>query len=135
MQPHNGSSTHVGMVGIVDDDPAVLNALKFSLEVDGFSVGVYGSAAELLREGDLSRFQCLVIDQNMPRMTGIDLVTELRALHCSAPIILITSAPPRALIARARDAGVPIVEKPLLGNTLIDKINEVVARPAPPTMS
>ena len=76
METDRGSSTHVAMVGIVDDDPAVRNSLKFSLELEGFAVGVYESAAELLRAGDLSRFDCLVIDQNMPRMNGLDLVTQ-----------------------------------------------------------
>ena len=72
----------------------------------------------------LRDFDCLVIDQNMPRMNGIDLVAKLRDLHCSAPVVLITSDPPKALVARAGRAGVLIVEKPLLGNTLLDTIHE-----------
>ena len=126
----------VGMVvGIVDDDPAVRNSLKFSLELEGFAVGAYESAAELLQAGDISRFHCLVIDQNLPRMNGLELVEKLRALKFSSPIILITSDPPKALIARANRVGVPIVEKPLLGNTLLDKILEAIAPQAPPAVS
>ena len=121
-----GLRMHVGMVGIVDDDPAVRNSLKFSLELEGFAVGVYESGAELLRDGDLSRFHCLVIDQNLPRMNGLELIEKLRALKVSVPVILITSDPPKALSARAARAGVPIVEKPLLGNTLLDKILEAI---------
>ena len=132
METNRGSRTHAAIVGIVDNDPAVLNSLKFSLELEGFTVSVYESAADLLQAGDLSRFHCLVIDQNMPQMSGIDLVTKLRDLHFAAPIILITSDPPKALVARASRAGVPIVEKPLLGNTLLDKIYDMVAPQAPP---
>ena len=135
METNRGVTLRVAVVGIADDDPAVLNSLKFSLELEGFVVVVYESAADLLRAGDFSRFDCLVIDQNMPRINGLDLVTTLRDQHFSAPIILITSDPPKALIARANQAGIPIVEKPLLGNSLLEKINEAVAPKAPPAVS
>jgi FixJ family two-component response regulator len=123
------------IVGIVDDDPAVRNSLKFSLELEGFSVGVYASAADLLRVQDLSRFNCLVIDYNMPGMNGLDLVVRLRELRVAAPIILITSGPPKAVVDRANRAMVHIVEKPLLGNTLLDTIQEAVAPKAPPALN
>jgi two-component system response regulator FixJ len=115
------------LVGIVDDDPAVRNSLKFSLELEGLQVGVFANALELLDACDLDRFQCLVIDYNMPGMDGLDLVTRLRAMQFAAPVILITSGPSRALIARAERAKVEIVEKPLLGNTLLERIGEAVA--------
>jgi FixJ family two-component response regulator len=131
----NISTAATAVVGIVDDDPAVRNALKFSLELEGFAVGIFGSAAELLRAQDLSRFHCLVIDYNMPGMNGLDLVVRLRELQVSAPAILITSDPSKALVARADRASVRIVEKPLLGNTLLDRIYEAIAPKAPPTVN
>src|SRR5262249_24961223 len=89
------------LVGIVDDDPAVRNSLKFSLELEGFAVGTFANAAELLRAPDLSRFQCLVVDFNMPGMDGIELAVKLREMQFAAPVILITSDPSKALITRA----------------------------------
>jgi len=127
---------HVAIVGIVDDDPAVRNSLKFLLEIDGFAADVYASADELLTEdGDLSRFRCFVIDQYMPGLSGLDLAAKLRERHVPVPVILITTHPSKALVARATHAGVPIVEKPLLGSALLDKIRELVARPMPPNVS
>jgi two-component system, LuxR family, response regulator FixJ len=116
------------VVGIVDDDPAVRNSLKFSLEIDGFRVRIYGNAEALLNEPDLSQFSCLVVDQNMPGASGLDLVAKLRHRQLGVPVILITSHPPKVLIARADEAGVSIVEKPLLGNALLDKIHDIVGR-------
>jgi two-component system response regulator FixJ len=126
MEQHHDLAVQIGVVGIVDDEPAVRNSLKFSLEIEGLAVAVFAGANELLRERDLSRFRCLVVDQNMPGLKGLDLVAELRCRQVPVPIILITSNPSKALAARAETAGVPIVEKPLLGNTLVDKIREAV---------
>ena len=116
----------VAVVGIVDDDPAVRNSLKFSLEIEGYAVGVYANADELLQDGELDRFRCLVIDQHLPGLNGLDLVGKLRERQITVPVILITSHPPRALISRAAHSDVPIVEKPLLGNALLDKIHDLV---------
>jgi FixJ family two-component response regulator len=127
METDHNLALHVGVVGVVDDDPAVRNSLKFSLEIDGFAVGAFANADELLHESDLNRFRCLVIDQHMPGMTGLDLVARLRGRKVSVPVVLITSNPPKALLVRAERAGVPIIEKPLLGNALLDKIHELIA--------
>lgn len=114
------------VVIVIDDDLAVRNSLKFSLEVEGFTVRSYATGAELLSAEDLMHSSCFVVDQNMPGMNGLDLIASLRARHLSAPAILITSHPGPPLRERAREAGVPIVEKPLLGNVLLDKIRDLV---------
>jgi FixJ family two-component response regulator len=119
------------VVMVIDDDQAVRNSLKFSLEVEGFTVRVYATGAELLGAEDLALGGCFVVDQNMPGMNGLDLIGLLRARHLSAPAILITSHPGPPLRARAQAAGVSIVEKPLLGNVLLDKIRDLVgAKPS-----
>jgi len=61
----------------------------------------------------------------MPGMTGMELIAELRERKVSTPAILIISQPNKVLSARAADARVPIIEKPLLNNALVEKIREV----------
>jgi two-component system, LuxR family, response regulator FixJ len=111
------------MVVIVDDDSAVCGSLKFSLELEGFGVRTYGGAADLLDSGDLA-CDCFVIDQRMPGMSGMELIATLRGLAVQTPMLLLTSQPNPAVSARAAKAEIPIVEKPLLGDTLEDKIRE-----------
>jgi two-component system, LuxR family, response regulator FixJ len=113
------------LVIVVDDDLAVRNSLKFSLEVDGFVVRAYSGGIELLNDTELLRGGCLVIDQNLPGMNGLDLVAQLRVRDVAVPAILIASYPTAALSARAAKAGVPIVEKPLLGTALVDRIHDL----------
>src|SRR5262245_23791098 len=124
-QVHQTTSNKI--IAIVDDDPAVRNSLKFALEVEGFGVRAYPGAQAMLDDARLGDFSCIVIDQNMPNMTGLELVTRLRDRSVFAPVILITSQPSSVLRLRAQDAGVPIVEKPLLGNALVDEIRFVTA--------
>jgi len=78
---------------IVEDDRAVRESLKFSLVIEGFAVRAYADAEHLLAEPRLPRFDCLIVDQNMPGMNGLDLVSALRARHIETPAILITSHP------------------------------------------
>lgn len=126
MEQQPNPVVQVAVVGIVDDDPAVRNSLKFSLEIEGYAVGIYASADELLQDRELARFRCLVIDQHLPGLSGLDLVGKLRERKIPVPVILITSHSPRALTRRAAQSGVPIVEKPLLSNALLDKIHDLV---------
>lgn len=112
------------VVVVVDDDPAVCNSLKFSLELEGFTVRTYNNGIDLLRAGDLGDCDCFVIDQRMPVMSGMELIGKLRERRISTPAILIVSQNNAALSARAAQAKVPIVEKPFLGNTLVDHIRE-----------
>jgi CheY-like chemotaxis protein len=112
------------LVAIVDDDSAVCSSLKFSLELEGFRARTFANGAEFLAAGDFGAFNCLVIDQRMPGMSGMELIARLRDQKVRTPAILIISHPNAALSARAAAAGVPIVEKPLLGNVLVEKIRE-----------
>ena len=116
------------IIAVVDDDPAVRASLQFALEVEGFGVRVYPDAQAMLAAGQFADYRCVIIDQNLPAMSGLDLVAQLRQRSVLVPAILITSHPSAALRGRAADAGVPIVEKPLLGNTLVDKVRLMVAR-------
>ena len=50
------------VVVIVDDDPAVRNALAFSLQAEGFRVRSYASGMELLEDSPTAKTGCLVID-------------------------------------------------------------------------
>ncbi len=106
-------------VAIVDDDEAVRDSLRFLLEVAGYSVAAFVSGAELLRTRPRS-FVCLIVDQHMPQMTGLDLVATLRGEGETMPIMLITGSPSPAIIARAESLGVAqVVEKPASDDALL----------------
>jgi FixJ family two-component response regulator len=117
------------IIVVVDDDAAVRGSLKFALEIEGFVVRTYPKGGDLLDDVRRTDCACFIIDQRLPGMNGLDVVAELRKERIAAPVILITSQPTSMVQQRAAQAGVPIVEKPLLGNALIDRVRDAIARP------
>jgi FixJ family two-component response regulator len=117
-----GPNGRHSVVVVIDDDPAVLGALKFSLELEGFQVDTYRGGRELLAESRLPQAGCLVIDYKLPEMDGLDLLAALRRRNVLLPAILITSHPTAALRRRAAEVSTPIIEKPLLGDALTSAI-------------
>ena len=117
---HNGSNR---LVAVVDDDDAVRDSLRFLLEIAGYSVASYGSAAQFLHEAPIGELVCLVVDQHMPDQTGLQLVARLRAQGVSLPVALITGSPSADLIRLARELSVArVMEKPLDDDVLLDFI-------------
>jgi FixJ family two-component response regulator len=123
----NELSSRKRVVIVIGDDLAVRNSLKFWLELEGLTVRSYASGVELLAADELGRCDCLVIDEKTPAISGLHLIAQLREHDFSAPAILVTSQPSMSLLDEAEKAGVPIVEKPLLGNGLLDTIRDAVA--------
>jgi FixJ family two-component response regulator len=115
-------SARGSVVIVVDDDPAVLSALKFALEIEGFRIAAYRNGSELLAEPVLPSSGCLVIDYRLPEADGLSLLSDLRGRGVRLPAILITSHPTQSLRRRAAAAAAPIIEKPLLGDALSNAV-------------
>ena len=114
------------LVVVVDDDPAVRGSLTFSLELDGFDVEAFESGEALLLRQLPARPTCLVLDQKLPGISGLEALRQLRLRKVKSPAILITSHPQRSVVEAAAQAGVPIVEKPLLGDALVRDIHRAL---------
>jgi FixJ family two-component response regulator len=110
------------LVIIVDDDAAVREALMFTLELEGFDVEGLGSGEALLQSDLPEVGTCLVVDERLPGMSGFEALRRLRLREVRLPALLMTSHPDFHLRAAARLAGLPILEKPLLGDVLSDAI-------------
>ncbi len=112
---------------IVDDDPAVRDALKFSLELEGFEVHTCRDGAELLAHECLLKSDCIVLDYKMPGIDGLNVLRQLAERQVTVPVIMITGPVTESLRNRAIRAGASLVlEKPLLDGALTDKIRELV---------
>jgi FixJ family two-component response regulator len=133
MEKQGNLAVRSGLIVVVDDDVAVRKSLKFSLEVEGFVVRIYARGEELLNEPAFPSCRCLVVDQKLPGISGIDLIAKLRDRNISVPTILVTTHPSSALRTCAANAGITIVEKPLLNGTLLDGIRQVMTHSFSPS--
>jgi len=96
------------VVAVVDDDAGIRESLQFLLSSFGHLVATYASAMEFLNDV-VSRPACLIVDYNMPGMTGLELAERLRGDGNAIPILLITGAPSAAIISGAARAGIRAV--------------------------
>ena len=115
------------VVYVVDDDTDVLGSLRFLLEIDGFDVRTFRSAAALLNGIAVGKVDCFVIDYKMPAMSGIDLANRLRNHHVGTPVILITGYPDENIEEKAAAAGIRhVLVKPHLEESLVNRIRGAI---------
>ena len=110
-------------VFVVDDDAAVRNGLSFLLRTAGYTVETFPSALSFLENYDPRRGGCLLLDVQMPRMTGVELQQQLNVRGWRIPVIFITGHATVALAIAAIKAGAfDFVEKPLREDQLLECI-------------
>ena len=117
------------IVAIVDDDKAVGNAIEVLMRSTGLAAQAFSSGEEFLRSPELSRTGCLVVDFDMPRMSGLDLHNNLSLLGKEIPTVLITAYPSDEIRARALQAGVIcFLPKPFDESDLLNCIRTALDR-------
>jgi FixJ family two-component response regulator len=102
------------IVAIVDDDGDVREVLDALLEAVGHTVKTYADARQLLDDPDLGDVACLVVDQKMPEVSGLNLLRELNSTGRAIPSLLITGLPDAGIADEARELGVlEVLTKPI----------------------
>jgi FixJ family two-component response regulator len=111
------------LIAVVDDDPAVLKALKRLLSAWSYRAETYESAREFLAAVGEHRPDCLIVDLHMPEMTGLELQRHLIRSHIDIPTIVITGHDEDGVRDRCKSAGATaFLTKPLQDQTLLDAI-------------
>ena len=101
------------IVYIVDDDPDMLDSLRWLMKTVGLHVETFSSAADFLRDFSPSSPGCLIFDIRMPSTSGLDLFETLVARGERMPVIFITAFADVPMAIRAMKSGaVEFVEKP-----------------------
>jgi FixJ family two-component response regulator len=119
-------------VFLVDDDASVRRALARLIKSAGHHVESFASAREFLDSGCNSDGpRCLVLDVQMPGLSGLDLQRELQAPDMKLPIIFITGHGDVPTSVRAMKAGaVDFLQKPVKDKDLLKAIEQSLARSA-----
>ena len=111
-------------VAIVDDDAGVRRALARLLRASSFDPVTYGSGLEFLDSLGARLPDCLVVDLQMPEMTGLEVQQHLVKAGIRIPTIVITAHDGLGTRERCRSAGAAAyLLKPLQEGPLISAIN------------
>jgi len=117
------------LVFVIDDDEDVRASTRALLEASGFAVRTFANAEELLAAGIAYEAGCIVLDQHLSGISGIELLQALRAQGLHTPAIMVTSNDTQ-LGSRAADAGIAIVlRKPLASDGLEDWLKRILPEP------
>jgi len=113
----------------VDDDDFMRELLQRVLTSAGMQVSGHGSAAELLAADGLATATVLLLDVNMPDMSGLELQDLLKRRGVDLPIVFISGAADLAMAVTAmRNGASDFIEKPFEGAALIERVRRAVAR-------
>ena len=117
-------------VVVVEDDAGVSKALERLLNAEGFRVETFSSAELLLASGTAREAACLILDVNLPGLSGFDLCKRLVATDACRPAIFITAYDTPAYRREAQDArAVAFFTKPVSGRRLVGAIREACRLP------
>jgi FixJ family two-component response regulator len=116
------------VISIVDDDESLRAAMSSLVRSLGHEARVFDSAESFLASPRLDDTSCLIVDVQMPGMSGLDLQAELRTRRVRFPIIFITAFPEDRIRRHAEVAGaVGFLSKPVDGHTIVERLNAAIS--------
>ncbi len=115
-------------VGVVDDDESLRRSVARLLRAAGMQSITYASAEEFNEDLKHPRFDCLVLDVQLPGMSGIDLRNKLAAEGVATPVLFVTAHDdPRAREEAMAGQCVGYFRKTDAGSELLNAIRHVVS--------
>jgi len=128
----------VARVLVAEDDFDMRAMIAAALRSDGHTVVEAANGIELLdaiATGLVSRsagdaFDVVLSDVRMPRINGIDVITQLRRRNWAVPVIVMTASGDAAFLARLRELGIRLLEKPFDLDDLRDAIEGALSPPS-----
>src|ERR1700694_2281203 len=116
-------------VHIVDDEAKVRDALTLLLSTAQIDSRSYGSAEEYLASNQLNEPGCVLLDSQLPGMSGIELLKHIVATASDTAVIMITAYGDVPTAVLAMKAGAfHFVQKPFDAEALLATVEEALSR-------
>ncbi len=113
----------------LDDEPAIREVVRETLEDSDFKVSCFGSPTECLVRLRSQKCHLLITDLRMPEKDGIELLADVRLLAPWIPVLMITGYGDIPTAVKAMKAGaVDFIEKPLDKKNFVRKIRSVLKK-------
>lgn len=115
-------------VYIVDDDPAVRDALSVLFNMEGYVVETFSDGDTFVQSASKSVPACVMLDVHMPGRSGIEILKALNAEHYPAPIFIISGQGDIPMAVEAiRNGAFDFIEKPFSAETVLERVKEAVS--------
>src|SRR5215469_16066289 len=113
------------IISVVDDDISIRKSLDRLIRSAGLGVLVFASAEEFLNSAHRRTADCLILDVQLPGMSGIELLHHMNIHKYTVPVIFITAhgSDEHARSETASDWTVAYLIKPFSGEELLDAVN------------
>lgn len=114
------------LISVVDDDPSMSRMLCRAIRAAGMNVDTFGSAEEFLDSDASQASVCLILDVNLPGMSGLELQQQLNESRHEVPIIFMSAQADEAMQLRAFKAGaVGFLRKPFSIEALLTTLRSI----------
>jgi FixJ family two-component response regulator len=122
------SSPPDALVFVVDDDPAVRDALTLLLRIEGFSTRTFEDGPQFLQAIEATTPLCVILDFHLPGCSGLTVLKELAARHFAPPVIVMSGQSDIATAVSAIKTGaLDFLEKPFSASAMADRVRDAVA--------
>jgi FixJ family two-component response regulator len=112
---------------VVDDDSGFLKGIERLLRARGFEVRSFSSAEEFEAAADPTEASCLILDNHLSGISGVELLSRLKRSGSRIPVVIVTGQGSEATQRAAVAAGCSAyLEKPFSGTVLVDALVEAV---------
>ena len=120
-----------GTVFILDDDEAVRDSLIALFEAEGLAAESFATADDFLAAFEPPRPGCLVLDVQMPDITGVELLERMAGQGIAVATIIITGHGDVPLAVKAMKAGaLDFIEKPFAEDIILESVRKALAHGA-----
>src|SRR5579875_828509 len=115
-------------IALVDDDRNILTSVAMALESEGFQVRAYSDGAEALKSLSQRPADLAILDIKMPRMDGMELLSQLRK-QSAMPVIFLTSKDDEVdEVLGLRMGADDYIRKPFSQRLLVERIRALLRR-------
>lgn len=118
---------------VVEDEPPLRRMLTKALDKAGMNVAAAEDGLDAMRQLKRRKFDVMLLDVWMPRMNGLEVLTQLRARPVKPRIVVMTGDNrPETLLSAVREQVFQCISKPFLTRDVVELVERALA--APPTM-
>ena len=123
MEKHDSTFT----VAIVDDDESILDAIKTVLDDQHWNTQTYGSGEAFLADLKVNKPDCIILDSNLPGLSGLAVAHSINSGQKCIPIIVLTAYPESSQTMKIKKLGISkVLVKPVTAKVLIEQIEATV---------